>query len=442
MAYDGPSGAEGERTISGRWPYGKKERIVTRGHFQKLSAGVIALFCIVLPVSLSSARPIDAPGRMLETVRYLAGPELKGRGAGTPELDKAAAYIVERFEVLGLMPGGDRGGWYQEWTDPELKVTMRNVVGFLPGRDPLRARESVVIGAHYDHLGMRPSRPGEPPLIYPGADDNASGVAVLLELASRLPLAENVERAVVFVAFSGEEEGRKGSQHYVRNERQFPLSKCIAMINLDTVGRLGKGNLIVLGAASAKEWADIFVKAGKSAKIGIAPTTQDLDSSDQMSFLNAGVPAVQLFTGPNLDYHRPTDTADKIDAEGLGKVAEVARSAALYLAIKPKPLTPTGTALRPVENAPNSERKVAIGIIPDFTYNESGVRVGGLAPGSPAEAAGLHQGDVIVRAGTMPVATLKDLSDVLKSSRPGEILPVVYLRNGRKTEVSIEVREK
>jgi len=406
------------------------------------TAVLFASIVTALTVSSASSAPVDASDRMLETVQFLSGPELKGRGIGTPELDKAAAYIVRKFEAVGLMPGGDGGSWYQEWTDPELKVTMRNVVGFLPGRDPLLARESVVIGAHYDHLGMQAPRTGGQPHFYPGADDNASGVAVLLELASRLPLALNVERTVVFVAFTGEEEGRKGSQYYVRNEQQFPVSKCVAMINLDTVGRLEKGKLIVLGAGTAKEWQDVFREAGKKVKLEVAPSTQDLDSSDQMSFQAAGVPAVQLFAGPHLEYHTPADTPDRIDAKGLARIAEFARAAALYLAITPQPLTPTLPASRPAGTSPRAERKVTIGIIPDFTYNESGVRLGGVAPGSPAEAAGMRQGDIVIRAGVTPVVTLQDLSNVLKVSKPGDRLPVTYLRNGQTMKVNVEVREK
>ena len=407
-----------------------------------LGVPVFALALAVTPVSRSLALPLSAEQRTLESVTVLSGPDLKGRGIGTPELDKAAAYIVRKFESFGLMPGGDRGSWYQEWTDPESNAVMRNVVGFLPGRDPALARESVVIGAHYDHLGTRPARTGEPPLLYPGADDNASGVAVMIELANRLPLTDIGERTIVFVAFTGEEEGRKGSQYYVRNERQFPVSKCVGMINLDTVGRLEKGKLILLGATSAKEWVDIFSNAAKKEKIEVAPSLQDLDSSDQVSFLQAGVPAVQLFTGPHLDYHKPTDTVDKIDEKGMGRIAEVARTVALYLALTPKPLTPENTASPAAEAGPRTERKVTIGIIPDFTYNESGVRLGGVAPGSPAQHAGMRQGDVIVRAGTAHVVTLKDLSDVLKTAKPGDRLPVGFLRSGRKMEATLEVREK
>ncbi len=396
----------------------------------------------LLAVSSAPAASVDASDRMLETVKFLSGPELKGRGIGTPELDKAAAYIVRKFEAVGLMPGGDGGSWYQEWTGPELKVTMRNVVGFLPGRDPLLARESVVIGAHYDHLGMGAPRTGGQMQVYPGADDNASGVAVLLELAWRLPLAVNMDRTVVFVAFTGEEEGRKGSRYYVRTEQQFPVSKCAAMINLDTVGRLGKGPLIVLGAGTAKEWAEIFSDAGKKVKLEVAPSTQDLDASDQMSFQAAGVPAVQLFAGPHLEYHTPADTADKIDPKGLAKIAEVARTVALYLATTPHPLTPTLPASSPAGTASRAERKVTIGVIPDFTYNESGVKLGGVVPGSPAEAAGLRRGDILVRAGVAPVVTLKDLSDVLKAAKPGDSLPVSFLRNGKTLQASVEVREK
>ena len=391
----------------------------------------------------SGAQVAIEPEGMLETVKYLSGAAFMGRGIGTPELDRAAAFIAARFEAVGLLPGGSaNGSWFQEWTDPESKARMRNVVGILPGRNPELARESVVIGAHYDHLGMTGASKENAGKMHPGADDNASGVAVLLELASRLPLVANMERSVVFVAFTGEEAGRKGSRYYVRNERRYPAAKAIAMINLDTVGRLGKGKLIILGAASAKEWGTLFQEAAKPLKLEIAESTQDLDSSDQKSFHEAGVPAVQLFTGPHLDYHRPTDTADKIDGKGLVKIAMLTRTVAFTLANLPAPLTRTVTAAPGVASGPRMDRKVTIGVIPDFTYNEQGVRLGGTQPGGPAEAAGMKQGDIIIEAGNAPISELKDLSDVLKKKQPGDRLPIRFLRKGREMKTELEVRER
>lgn len=389
--------------------------------------------------------PID-PDSMLNVVKFLSGDDLKGRGLGTKELDNVAALIASRFEAVGLLPGGSpSGSWYQEWVDPDLKVTMRNVVGVLPGKNPAYAGQSVVVGAHYDHLGTgaQDARAGDRGRVHPGADDNASGVAVLLELASRLPLAPNMDRSVVFVAFTGEEAGRKGSRYFVQNERRYPASRSVGMINLDTVGRLGRGKLIALGAGSAKEWAELLQELGKASKVDIAAPDQQLDSSDQVSFHEAGVPAVQLFTGPHLDYHRPTDSFSRIDGKGLAKVATVARDLAYYLANHPAPLTSTLKASS-AQSAPaaRGNRKVTLGIVPDFTYNEKGVRLGGTVPGGPAESAGLREGDIIIQVGSQGVAVLQDLSDALRSAGPGDRLKVLIRRNGRELEAAVVVAEK
>lgn len=406
-----------------------------------------AFLTVIIATALAGtvyAQAAIGPEGMLETVKYLSGSDLRGRGLGTPELDKAAAFLAARFEAVGLLPGGNpSGSWYQEWVDPETKIRMRNVVGVLPGRNPELSRECVVIGAHYDHLGTQGASKEQEGKMYPGADDNASGVAVLLELASRLPLVPDMERSIVFVAFTGEEAGRKGSKYYVQNEKHYPVSKVVGMINLDTVGRLGKNKLIVLNTGSAKEWAQLFEEAGKPIKLSIAASTQDLDASDQKSFLEAGVPAVQLFSGPHADYHRPTDTADSIDPRGLVKIATAVRTVAFYLATQRAPLTRTVTAAPGAgPAAPRTDRKATIGAIPDFTFNEKGVRLGGTLPGGPADLAGMQEGDIIVQAGSAPILGLKDLSEVLKTKQPGEKLLLRFLRKGKEMRAELEVKER
>jgi membrane-associated protease RseP (regulator of RpoE activity) len=285
-------------------------------------------------------------------------------------------------------------------------------------------------------------REGNKGKIHPGADDNASGVAVLLEMASRLALVANMERSVVFVAFTGEEAGRKGSRYYVRNEKRYPVSKAVGMINLDTVGRLGKGKVIVLGSGSAKEWSSILAESAKYLKLEIAESAQDLDASDHKSFHEAGVPAVQFFTGPHLDYHRPTDSADKIDLRGLGKVATVALLTARHLADRPGPLTPGASSSGRSEAKPAQGRKVTLGIVPDFTFQEKGVRLGGTVPGGPAEVSGLREGDVITRVDRAVVETLKDLSDVLKGRNPGDRITIFFLRHGKELKVEPLLKER
>jgi C-terminal processing protease CtpA/Prc len=214
------------------------------------------------------------------------------------------------------------------------------------------------------------------------------------------------------------------------------------MVDLDTVGRLSKKKLLILGAGSAKEWVHIFRGAGFVTGVETETVTGELDSSDQISFQEAGIPAVQLFTGPHADYHRPADTADKIDADGLVKVAAVAKEAVEYLASREGPLTSTMKPGQNAETTPKKERKVALGTIPDFSYKGEGVRIEGVTAGSPAEAGGLKQGDVIIRVNSSPVRGLKDLSDILKSLNPGDRVSITFLRVGKEMTVTTVVKVK
>ena len=176
--------------------------------------------------------------------------------------------------------------------------------------------------------------------------------------------------------------------------------------------------------------------------IDIEVVSEELDSSDQKSFQDAGVPAVQLFSGPHLDYHRPTDTADKIDATGLVKVASVAKEVIEYLASREEPLSSALKPGAPAEPSSKPERKVSLGTVPDFAYQGRGIRLSGVAPGSPAEAAGLREGDVIVSINDREVKGLKGLSDVLKSLSPGDRISVTFLRDGGGRTVQAVVKGK
>jgi hypothetical protein len=375
---------------------------------------------------------------MMESVRFLSSDELMGRGFGSEGLERAAEHIAERFREAGLKPAGDEGGsYFQSWKerggDPEMEVGMRNVVGVIPGENPGYEGQCVVVGAHYDHLGLgwpdvRKEQRGK---VHPGADDNASGVAVLLELAEVMGKSLHPQRSVVFAAFTGEEAGKRGSRHYVASQRTYPVKGCIGMLNLDTVGRLGGGKLLALGAGSAREWVHILRGAGYITGVEVEAVSEELDSSDQISFHEAGVPAVQLFTGPHLDYHRPTDTSEKIDPEGLLKVASVAKEVIEYLAGREGPLEATLAA--PGGQAPEVKgaRKASLGTIPDFAFSGKGCRLSGVVPGSPAKECGLREGDIIVRIGDNEISSLKDLSEALKTLAPGDRVTVTFMREGK-----------
>jgi len=394
---------------------------------------------------LATLPTVFSEERMMETIKFLSSDELKGRGLGTRELDRAAEFIAKKFQEAGLTPGGDtEGSFFQAWKDPELNITMKNVIGVITGRRPEKSDQSVVVGAHYDHIGtgLPDGREENKGKVHPGADDNASGVAVLIELARVLGKELKPDQTLVFVAFTGEEAGRKGSKYYVANEKQFPAKKCIGMINFDTVGRLGKKKLLVLGAGSAKEWVHIFRGAASVTDVEIEAVTGRLDSSDNISFEETGVPAVQLFSGPHLDYHRPTDTADKIDPQGLVKVASIAKEVIEYLANREGSLTSTIASEEKAGSSAKKERKVSLGIVPDFAFVGEGCRLSGVVPDSPAEKSRLKEGDVIIRINSSPVHNLKDLSNILKSLTPGSRISITFLRDGKEMKVETEVVER
>src|SRR5207244_3490553 len=223
-------------------------------------------------------------------------------------------------------------------------VPAKNVIAVLPGTNPALSGQALIVSAHYDHLGFgwpdgRAATKGQ---LHPGADDNASGVAVMLELA-RVMANARPERSVIFAAFAAEEAGLLGARHYVRTAQTagapFPLSGHIADLNMDTVGRLADGKVTVFGTGSARELPFIFMGAGAVTGVPVQAVAQEIDASDHTAFVEAGVPAVQLFASAASDYHRPSDTAEKIDYAGLGKVAAILKEAADYLAAPTEPLT-------------------------------------------------------------------------------------------------------
>jgi Zn-dependent M28 family amino/carboxypeptidase len=267
------------------------------------------------------------------TIRYLASPELEGRGMGTQGLDRAAAFIAGEFKHLGLRPLPGRKDFFQtfEVNYHGSPVQTKNVIGYIRGK---RAKEYLVIGAHFDHLG----RDGIGPMrgkIHPGADDNASGTTALLMLASRIASRHQPpERSIIFAAFSAEEIGARGSRYFVNNP-PVPLSQIVAMLNFDMVGHLRSIStsttrpaapvLYVLGSGTAAAFDDMLRQVDAQSPI----QTIDLDRgglgpSDHMSFALKKIPVIFLCTGLFPDYHRPTDVSDKINYRGLEEVVDFA----------------------------------------------------------------------------------------------------------------------
>ena len=415
-----------------------------------------ALPALVLPArpALAELPPVFSQQALMDRVAWLSAPEREGRGVGTKGLDASAEWIAAEFKQLGLEPGGDGGTYFQAFPSarsPSGKpVPLRNVIGVLRGSNAAWAGQSAVLGAHYDHLGFGwpDVHKGDEGRLHPGADDNASGVAVMLELAKALAAGERPQRTLVFVAFTGEESGLQGSKHYVEHP-PFPLEKTIGMINLDTVGRLFGRKVSVLATGTAYEWQHIFRGAGFVTGVEGRMIPEALESSDQKSFIDRGVPAVQIFTEPHADYHRPGDTADKVDGPGLVKVATFVREGIQYLGERAEPLTNTiGPAKPPAAGAGTTPpaggtgRRVTVGTMPDFAFPGPGVKVAAVTPGSPADKAGVKEGDVLLRLDGREIANLQAYSAMLRELSPGQSVKLVLGRGGAEVEVALTVVER
>jgi hypothetical protein len=315
-----------------------------------------------------------------------------------------------------------------------IRGRAENVIGILPGSDPVLKNETIVIGAHYDHLGFGyygsrdSSTEGQ---IHHGADDNASGTAVLLQVAQRLArLSPRPARTLVFAAFSGEEVGLLGSRHYVEHPT-LPLSTTKAMLNLDMVGRLRANRLTVFGARSAEELSRIVNEAARP--LGLEINESDaVGRSDHMSFYNKEIPSVHFFTGSHPDYHRPSDTWDKLNTDGMARISDLVTNAAQKIAGTRDPMSFVSLPSRPPAEREESSRGYGayLGSIPDFAENTEGVRLAGVTDGSPAALAGLREGDIIVGFAGSKVQNLEDLVNLLRDKKPGDEVEIVVHRGG------------
>ncbi|MCK4889000.1 MAG: M20/M25/M40 family metallo-hydrolase, partial [Candidatus Aminicenantes bacterium] len=388
---------------------------------------------------------------MKKTIEFLADLNLEGRGLGSSGIDTAADFIADKFKEYGLKPGSGNGEYFQKWdvkSGPDGKlITLKNVIGLIPGKKEKLAGQTVVIAAHYDHLGrgwpdVREGNEGE---IHPGADDNASGVAVMLELAKNLGKSLSPDRNILFIAFTGEENKLMGSEYFVNNYKKFPINKIIGVINLDTVGRLNGKKPMIIGSNSAKEWKFMFMGIGYTTGIESDLIAQDLDASDQVSFIKKGIPGIQIFSGPHLDYHKPSDTSDKIDPEGLVKIAKISKEVLLYLSERELPMTFTGKAgvsgSKPSLTTKKNMR-ASIGIMPDFTFSAGGVKVAMAMKSAVGKDHVLMKGDIVTAIGDNKVSNLKEYSTALKKYIPGQKVEITFLRSGKVMKATIAMRSR
>lgn len=322
----------------------------------------------------------------------------------------------QAFNVAGLLEAGE---------------------GKLPG--------TIVVGAHYDHLGLggRYSLTPDKRVPHVGADDNASGVAGMLEIAHALAANRaQLKRDVLFLAFSGEETGVLGSTHFTHLRGDGGMKQIAAMLNLDMVGRLRTSGLSVLGAESAAEWADLVGAACEKARVQCTSSGDGYGPSDHSPFYAAGVPVLHFFTGAHSDYHKPSDTADTINAAGTAQVASIVSTVVQALDGN------TALTYRKVSApAPRGDMRsfnASLGTVPDYAgppNGQKGMLLAGVRAGGAAEQAGLQRGDVLIQLGTHPVGGVEDLMYVLNTSKPGETVTAVVLRDGKQLRLEVTFQE-
>jgi aminopeptidase YwaD len=313
-----------------------------------------------------------------------------------------------------------------------------NVVALLQGSDPALSEEAVVVGAHYDHLGYGGEGSGtlapDVRAVHPGADDNASGTAGMLEIARRT-VAAHPPRTVVFVAFSGEEEGLLGSSHFVQHP-PVPKERIVAMLNLDMVGRPKAGPALTIGGyGTAVQWSGLVEKLNANHHLKLSTNKGGFGASDHSSFYAADVPVLFLFTGAHEDYHKPSDTADRINYPGMAEVVRFAADLALRVASLPE--RPT---FQKVADEGAGERrgfKVRTGAIPEYGFEGPGVKLSGARGGSPADKAGLKAGDIVLRFGDRDIRNIYDYMYALGDHKAGDTVTLLVKRGASTIEVQV-----
>jgi aminopeptidase YwaD len=321
--------------------------------------------------------------------------------------------------------------------------TVHNVAAYLPGATD----EYVVVGAHYDHLGvggqfsLAPSQLGT---VHPGADDNASGTAGVLELARWAAHEPKQKRGVLFLAFAGEELGLLGSEWYV-NHPTYPLEKAVAMINMDMIGRVREGKIFLSGTGTGSTFPKLLedVKPPAPLQIDLAEKA-GYGSSDHTSFTTKNVPVLFFFSGLHADYHKPSDTFDKIDSAAAAKLLDYIADLVTRLENDPRPqyIRVAAPSTGPVGSGGGTGYGPAFGSIPDFNEPPKGVRFADVRDGTPAAKAGLKAGDILIEFDGKEIANLYDFTYALRAHKPGDLVLVKVLRGDKTIEAKVLLTER
>lgn len=421
---------------------------------------VIASVLLGLAAILAAATPAPTAAEgdpyLIEVVETLASPAMDGRLTGTPGHFLSAGYIageLQRFGVLPLgcsIPGEDVFDYFHFFSltpadsgENHAENIGRNIAGWLPGTESANPMECCfILCAHYDHVGSYTDEDGERVSYFPGANDNASGVAIVLDIARRFAAGDAPPYPIVLVLFDAEEQGLLGAYEFVENP-PVPLDNAL-VINLDMVGGLDERDLLVAySATTPNEHPGMFFTKlrdfASSSGIGIEHMRQGWEASDQFAFYGKQVPFIFLFGGATAEYERLTDTADKIDYTGLKRVSDFTWRVLNRLG-SPSDYEWVDLGERA---RPTGGKRGFLGVIPDFSADvEEGMAISGTVPGSPAEKAGLLEGDILIEIDRRPVHDLQALASILRDLEPGDVVDIVFLRDGIEERTTARISEK
>jgi hypothetical protein len=398
------------------------------------------LMAAILQVSYGCYAQVKEPA-IKKHIEVLADDKLEGRGTGAEGGRKAAAYIENEFKTIGLLPMGDNKSYLQPFPfkagvhNTGREGTSANVIGFIDNKAPT----TVIIGGHFDHLGLGndgSSLDANPAnKIHNGADDNASGTAGVIELARYFKTNQTKEKNnFLFICFSGEELGLLGSKFFTEHPT-VDLAKVTYMINMDMIGRLDPASkgLSISGTGTSVELEPLLQKLSND-KLKIKTDSSGMGPSDHSSFYLKNIPALHFFTGSHSDYHKPSDDLDKINVAGEKEVLDLIIKVVTQLEGKPK-LTFLATKNKSMGAARSF--KVTMGVMPSYSSQEEGLKVDGVSEGKPAQKAGIITGDLIIQMGELKIKDISAYMEALGKFEKRQTIPVKVKRG--KEEVVVQV---
>ncbi|QDT38211.1 M28 family peptidase [Stratiformator vulcanicus] len=373
--------------------------------------------------------------------RVLQTSPLKGTDQSALSSVKEIANAIDADLKPISQPIGDTAAGLTVATKRET-VTVPNVVGVVPGSGDL-ADEVIVVGAHFDHLGYGGFGSRKPGVkaVHNGADDNASGTAVLMELARRLGQQDGSQprRQLVFMAFNGEERGLLGSNYLLKNS-PVDLSKVAAMVNLDMVGRLGAKPLTVYGVGTGTGLEDLAKSLAEKRQLKIKPVQGVIGASDHYGFYQKDIPSIHLFTGTTPEYHTPEDDFETLDLAGIVGVTEYAGDLVAALSTESQRRTFQKVVSKNRKGGPGGNM-AHLGVVPDYSGGVVGLRITGTSPGSPAAKGGLEEDDIITKMGDIPVTDIYGLMNGLRTYKPGERIDIVVTRGDEEVTLHVVLGE-